>query len=391
MDRIPNWSTLLKCVAVCSLAVLTACSGGGGGAPTAAPAAPTTAPAKPATAPSPAGSPAAASSPAASPVASPAPAASPVASPAVASASPAASPAAAASPSAAPLPTVGKAPAGKKVGLALSTLNNPFFVSLRDGAQQAADQAGVQLVVADGANDNARQADEISNFITQQVDVILVNPTDSDAVVPSVQKANDAKIPVIALDRSSNGGTLASFIASNNIVAGRNAAQLLNEAVPQGAKVAMLIGVPGASAARDRGQGFTDALADKSINTKGVTLVAQQVANFDRGQALNVMQNVLTANPDIAGVFCQNDEMALGAVQAISARNLTGKVAVVGVDGTPDAITAIKNGEMYGTVAQQPDIMGQLGIAGAVEILNGATPPQQIDVPLKTVTKANAS
>jgi ribose transport system substrate-binding protein len=246
-------------------------------------------------------------------------------------------------------------------------------------------------VVADGANDSARQADEIANFITQQLSVMLVNPTDSDAVIPSVQKANDAKIPVIALDRASNGGALASFIASNNVVAGRDAAQLLLEAVPQGAKVAMLVGVPGASAARDRGQGFTDALADKTMNSKGATLVTQQVANFDRGQALNVMQNILTANPEIAGVFCQNDEMALGAVQAIKARGLSDKVAIVGIDGSPDAITAIKAGEMYATVAQQPDIMGQLGVASAVEILNGQTPSKQIDVPLKTVTKANAS
>jgi ribose transport system substrate-binding protein len=358
MTRIRRTSLLRVAVLLAALS-LTACTAASTTAPpTVAPVA-TTAPAKPAPA---AVSPAAAGSPSASSAASPV--------------------------AAAPLPTVGKAPAGKKIGLALSTLNNPFFVSLRDGAQKAADQAGVQLVVADGANDSARQADEIANFITQQLSVMLVNPTDSDAVIPSVQKANDAKIPVIALDRASNGGALASFIASNNVVAGRDAAQLLLEAVPQGAKVAMLVGVPGASAARDRGQGFTDALADKTMSA---TLVAQQVANFDRGQALNVMQNILTANPDIAGVFCQNDEMALGAVQAIKARGLSDKVAIVGIDGSPDAITAIKAGEMYATVAQQPDIMGQLGVASAVEILNGQTPPKQIDVPLKTVTKANAS
>jgi ribose transport system substrate-binding protein len=363
MTRIRRTSLLRVAVLLAALS-LTACTAASTSAPpTVAPVA-TTAPSKPA----------------------------PAAVSAAAAGSPSASPASAASPvAAAPLPTVGKAPAGKKIGLALSTLNNPFFVSLRDGAQKAADQAGVQLVVADGANDSARQADEIANFITQQLSVMLVNPTDSDAVIPSVQKANDAKIPVIALDRASNGGALASFIASNNVVAGRDAAQLLLEAVPQGAKVAMLVGVPGASAARDRGQGFTDALADKTMNSKGATLVTQQVANFDRGQALNVMQNILTANPDIAGVFCQNDEMALGAVQAIKARGLSDKVAIVGIDGSPDAITAIKAGEMYATVAQQPDIMGQLGVASAVEILNGATPPKQIDVPLKTVTKANAS
>ena len=363
MTRIRRTSLLRVAVLLAALS-LTACTAASTSAPPTAAPVSTTAPAKPAPA---AVSPAAAGSPSASPAV----AASPVA--------------------AAPLPTVGKAPAGKKIGLALSTLNNPFFVSLRDGAQKAADQAGVQLVVADGANDSARQADEIANFITQQLSVMLVNPTDSDAVIPSVQKANDAKIPVIALDRASNGGALASFIASNNVVAGRDAAQLLLEAVPQGAKVAMLVGVPGASAARDRGQGFTDALADKTMNSKGATLVTQQVANFDRGQALNVMQNILTANPDIAGVFCQNDEMALGAVQAIKARGLSDKVAIVGIDGSPDAITAIKAGEMYATVAQQPDVMGQLGVASAVEILNGQTPPKQIDVPLKTVTKANAS
>ena len=361
MTRIRRTSLLRVAVLLAALSLAACTAASTSAPPTAAPAS-TTAPAKPAPA---AVSPAAAGSPSASSAASPV--------------------------AAAPLPTVGKAPAGKKIGLALSTLNNPFFVSLRDGAQKAADQAGVQLVVADGANDSARQADEIANFITQQLSVMLVNPTDSDAVIPSVQKANDAKIPVIALDRASNGGALASFIASNNVVAGRDAAQLLLETVPQGAKVAMLVGVPGASAARDRGQGFTDALADKTMNSKGATLVTQQVANFDRGQALNVMQNILTANPDIAGVFCQNDEMALGAVQAIKARGLSDKVAIVGIDGSPDAITAIKAGEMYATVAQQPDIMGQLGVASAVEILNGQTPPKQIDVPLKTVTKANSS
>jgi ribose transport system substrate-binding protein len=344
-------ATAATAVAALSLA---ACGGGPGGAPT-----PTTA-SRSVTSP--------AVSPATGP--SPAPASSPAASPAAA-------------------PAIGRAP-GKKIGLALSTLNNPFFVSLREGAQRAADQAGAELVVVDAANDNAKQADQIANFITQRLDVILVNPTDSDAIVPSVQKANDAGIPVIALDRAANGGNLASFIASNNVEAGKLGAQLLLEAVPQDAKVAMLVGIPGASAARDRGKGFTDALADSSVTSKGVTLVAQQVANFARDQALNVMENILTANPDLAGVFCQNDEMALGAVQAIRARGLAGKVAVVGVDGIADAIAAIKAGEMFGTIAQQPELMGELGVANAVKILTGQTPEPRVDVPLKVVTRENA-
>lgn len=280
-------------------------------------------------------------------------------------------------------------PTQKKIGLALSALNNPFFVTLRDGAQKAATSGLVQLTVVDGANDNAKQADEISTFITQKVDVIIVNPTDSDAVVSSVQKANQAKIPVIAVDRNSNGGTLASFIASNNVEAGKLGAQQLLNAVPSGAKVAMLIGVPGASAASDRGKGFTDAVADASINTKGAKLVAQQVANFKRDEALNVMQNILTANPDLAGVFAQNDEMALGAVQAIKAKGLTGKVLVVGVDGIDDAKAAIKSGDMLATVAQQPDVMGQLAVKAAIKLTNGQSVASKQDVPLKVLTKDN--
>src|SRR6266851_2140635 len=253
-----------------------------------------------------------------------------------------------------------------KIGLALSTLNNPFFVTLKNGAQKAADAAGAQLLVGDGANDNAKQADEISTYITQKVDVIIVNPTDSDAVVPSVQKANSANIPVISVDRKSNGGTLASFIASNNVEAGKLGGQQLIKAVGQGAKVAMLVGIPGASAAIDRGKGFKDAIADSSMNTKGV----QQVANFKRDDGLNVMQNILTAHPDITGVFAQNDEMALGAVQAIKAKGLTGKVFVVGVDGIDDAIAAIKAGDMVATVAQQPDVMGKLAVEAAIALAN---------------------
>ena len=281
------------------------------------------------------------------------------------------------------------APTQKKIGLAISTLNNPFFVTLRDGAQKAATAGGVQLTVTDGANDNAKQADQISTFITQKVDVIIVNPTDSDAVVSSVQKANTAKIPVIAVDRNSNGGTLASYIASNNVEAGKLGGQQLLKAVPANAKVAMLIGIPGASAARDRGKGFTDAVADTSINTKGAKLVAQQVANFKRDEALNVMQNILTANPDLAGVFAQNDEMALGAVQAIKAKGLTGKVFVVGVDGVDDAKAAIKAGDMLATVAQQPDVMGQLAVEAAIKLTKGQTVDSKQDVPLKVLTKDN--
>jgi ribose transport system substrate-binding protein len=378
--RIPHLSSIPLVASLVTVLVLAACGGSAGT---------TSAPASAGVSPAAANSlSASANSGAASAKPSVGAAASASANSGVASAKPSVGAAASASTSAS---APGNTATGKKIGLALSTLSNPFFVSVRDGAQKAATAAGAQLVVADAADDNAKQADELSNFVTQKLDVIIVNPTDSDAVVSSVKKANDGKIPVIAVDRGANGGTIDSLIASNNVQAGKLGAEQLVKAVPQDAKVGMLVGVPGASAARDRGQGFKDALGDKSVNTKNVTLVVEQVANFKRDEALNVMQNMLTAHPDLAGVYAQNDDMALGAVQAVKAKSLTGKVAIVGTDGIADATSAIKSGDMYATVAQQPDTMGQLAVENAVKLIQGQTIPKTIDVPLKVVTKDNAS
>ena len=293
-------------------------------------------------------------------------------------------------PSAAPLPTVGKAPVGKKIGLAAASLNTAFSVTLRDAAQQAAQQAGVQLLVADAANDAATQADEISNFISQRADIILVDPTDSDALAPSLQNANAAKIPVILLNRAPDAGARASVIAYSARVAGREAAQLLNQAVPSRSKLAMLLGGTDASGTQDHASGFIEALHDPLVNTKGMTLVGQATADDDRDQASSVTHTMLATTPDLAGVFCDNDELALGAVQAIKASG-TSTVVVVGIDATPETISAIEAGDMYGAVAPQPDVIGQVGVATAVAILNGTVPPQQVDIPWKLVTRANAA
>src|ERR671917_2576017 len=201
---------------------------------------------------------------------------------------------------------------GARIGLSVSTLNNPFFVTLRDGAQSAADEAGAELIVSDAQNDTAEQQDDIQNFVTQQVNVILVNPVDSDAVVPAIEAANQANIPVIALDRGASGGELSTTIASDNVQGGNLAGEELIRLVGSGS-VAQLEGTPGADPARDRGQGFQDAIDAQSA----VEVVASQSANFDRAEGLNVAENILQANPDIAGIFAQNDEMALGAVQAL--------------------------------------------------------------------------
>src|SRR5438876_769429 len=175
------------------------------------------------------------------------------------------------------------------VGLSLSTLNNPFFVDLRDGAQAAAKKMNVNLVVVDAQNDSAREASQIEDLIQKKVAVIAINPTDSDAIVPTIKKINAARIPVITVDRGANGGVVAAHIASDNVAGGKMAAQYVAKRLKGKGSVVMLEGIAGTSAARDRGKGFRDGLkAYPSIR-----LVAVQTADFDRAKGLSVMENIL--------------------------------------------------------------------------------------------------
>jgi ribose transport system substrate-binding protein len=274
-------------------------------------------------------------------------------------------------------------PSEKSLGLVLSTLNNPFFVTLRDGAQKAADAAGTKLIIVDAQDDSAKMTAGIEDLITKKVSAILINPTDSDAVVPAIQKANDSGIPVFTVDRGSNGGTVVSHIASDNVAGGSMAAEFLCNAIGGQGNVVELQGVAGTSAARDRGQGFNDYM---TASCQGVTIVAQQTANFNRDEGLTVFENILQAQPDIAGVFAHNDEMILGAIQAAEAANRTG-IVFVGFDAIDDAVQAVKDGKLAATVAQQPAEMGRLAVETALKSLNGEKVEASIPVPLTLVTQ----
>lgn len=274
---------------------------------------------------------------------------------------------------------------GGTVGLALSTLENPFFVTLRDGAQQAADEAGLELLVSDAQDDAQTQANDLQNFVSQGVDVIVVNPVDSAAVVPSIEAANEAGIPVVTVDRGADGGEIASHIASDNVLGGQLAGEYLFEQIGGAGNVAMLEGVPGTSAARDRGEGFTNALDEAA----DVELVANQTANFNREEGFTVAQNILQSNPELDGIFAQNDEMALGAVEAAREAGALEDLVIVGFDATDDALAAIEAGEMAATVAQQPDVLGARGIETAAAIIAGDEVDAEQPVEVQLVTADN--
>ena len=263
------------------------------------------------------------------------------------------------------------------IGLSVSTLSNPFFVTLADGAQAQADKDGVTLITVDAGDDAAKQVSDIEDLISKKISVLIVNPVDSDAVAPAVEAAVQKGIKVIAVDRVVNGVEVDCSIASDNVAGAEMATNYLVELVGEGAEVAELEGITGASATIDRGQGFHN-VADTKLK-----VVAKQTANFDRAEGMSVMENILQAQPGIKGVFAHNDEMALGALEAATGKD----IVIIGFDATDDALASIKEGGMAATIAQQPDLMGATAVQTANKLIAGETVEKNLPVEVKLVTE----
>ena len=267
------------------------------------------------------------------------------------------------------------------IALVVSTLNNPFFVSMKDGAQKEADKLGYNLIVLDSQNNPAKELANVQDLTVRGTKLMLINPTDSDAVGNAVAMANQAKIPVITLDRQATKGVVASHVASDNAFGGKMAGDYIAKKLGENAKVIELEGIAGTSVARERGKGFAQAAEKHHFQ-----ILASQPADFDRTKGLNVMQNLLTAHQDVQAVFAQNDEMALGALRALQTAGKT-DVLVVGFDGTEDGIKAVNSGKLGATVAQRPEQIGVIGVQTADKVLKGEKVPAVIPVDLKLVAQ----
>lgn len=265
------------------------------------------------------------------------------------------------------------------IGLSISTQNNPFFVTLAEGAKKAAKQAGVPLTVVDASDDATKQVSDIEDLVSKNVSVLIVNPVDSDAVTGAVEAAIAKGVRVISVDRVVNGVDIDCQIASDNVAGAELATQYIVDTLGENVKTAELVGTSGASAAIDRSQVFHN-IADKKLK-----VVASQTADFDRTQGMTVMENMLQADSSIQAVFAGNDEMALGAVEAISGAKKD--VLVVGFDATDDAIEAIRQGRMGATIAQQPDLIGSTAVENAIRLTKGESIPKEIPVEVTLITK----
>jgi ribose transport system substrate-binding protein len=278
----------------------------------------------------------------------------------------------------------------------LKTLNSPFFIDMQRGAEKAARDLNVDLVVqaADREIDVERQMQIIENLIQAKVAALAVTPSGSREVVPAIAKANAAGIPVVIVDTKLDAKAAAdanlktvSFVGSDNVQGGRLIGEYLVGQSGGHAKVAIIEGIPGHETGDSRVRGFREAIK----NSPGIEIVASQTANWERDQGFTVFQNILQAHPDLDTVFACNDMMALGATEAIAAAGRTGKIRVLGFDAVDDARSAIASGAMVATVAQYPDEMGKNAVEAALKAIKGEPVTPEITVRIGLVTKENAA
>lgn len=261
-----------------------------------------------------------------------------------------------------------------KVGYTCPTLNNPFFVSMMEGAQLAADERGIELVALGADNDITKQVSQVEDFIAQGMDAILVQTVDTTGIVTAIEQANEAGIPVITTAETPTGGEIVCAIAFDSYESGYNGGQYIASKLNGKGNVVELVGVLGQETSRQKSEGFQAAISEYPE----MSVLASQPAEYDRATAMSVMENMLQTFDEIDAVYAANDEMALGAAQAIEAAGLTGKIFVMGNDGTSEALEAVANGTLGATNATPGYIQGYIAVDIASRYLNGETVPATI-------------
>jgi len=278
--------------------------------------------------------------------------------------------------------------ATKTIGVSIQNREAQFYQDMESGMQAEAAKNGYKLIVVDANRDNATQQSQVEDFISNKVDAIVLTPYDSTAIGSAIVEANKANIPVFTADIASTSkqGTVVSHIASDNVQGGGQAGQLICAAVGKSGSIAIL-DEPEVTSVQDRVKGFKAAIA---AGCPGVKIVADVDAGGERAKADSSMGDVLQSNKDVKGVFGINDDSALGALSAIKAAGLNGKIAVVGYDAGPEARTAIKAGDMYGDAIQYPQQIGSLTIDTIRDFFAGKKTPPVVHVKVGSFTKADA-
>lgn len=276
-----------------------------------------------------------------------------------------------------------KSEGGYVIGLAMNTQTNPFFVDVKDGVQKAADEHGIELHITDAQDDPAIQMKDIENLITKNPDAIIIDTCDSDAIVAAVEACNEAGIPVFTMDRESNGGEVISHIGYDAIKSGKIAGQFLVDTLGGEGKIVEIQGIMGTNVAQNRSAGFNEIMAANP----GMEIVACQVADFDRAKGMSVMENILQANDHIDGLYAANDEMLLGALEAIEAAGRLDEITMVGCDAIDDTLEVIKAGKVEATIAEPPFFLGKAILNAAFDYLEGKEVEERVVLDNELVTQ----
>lgn len=275
----------------------------------------------------------------------------------------------------------------ERIAIVISTLNNPWFVVLGESAKERAQELGYEAVIFDSQNNSSKETEHFDNIIASGFQAILFNPTDANGSIVNVKAAKQAGIPVFCMDREISVRGLATCqILSDNFTGCVQLGQQFVATVGKEGKYAELLGLVGDNNTWNRSKGF-HAVVD---NYPGLKMVAQQSADFDRNKAMEVLESILQAHPDIIAVFCGNDAMAMGAYQAILAAGKADRISVFGFDGEDDVVRAISEGKIVATGMQSPAIMAKNAAELADRYMKGDTDfPRKMPIAVDLVTIDN--
>jgi ribose transport system substrate-binding protein len=279
-------------------------------------------------------------------------------------------------------------PGAKTIGVSIQNREAQFYQDMESGMRSEAAKYGYALIVVDASRDNAKQQSQVEDFISKHVDAIVLTPYDSQAIGSAIAEANNAGIPVFTADiaSASREGRVVSHVASDNVQGGFEAGKLLCQAVGKSGSVA-IIDEPEVTSVQDRVKGFKAAIAQLC---PGVSIVADVDSGGTRDKASSDTGDVVQAHRDLRGIFGINDDSALGALAAVRAAGLNGKIAIVGYDATPEARTAIAQGNMYGDAIQYPAKIGSTTIDVIRDYFAGKKPPAIVKIPVGAYTRTNA-
>ena len=249
------------------------------------------------------------------------------------------------------------------IGMTVPGLQFPFFVTMKADADAAAEKLGVKLLFIDAENSSDKQMAAVETFVSQKVNGILISPMTTDSLIPAIEAAAKAGIPVATVDRKANTNKVLIHVGADNVAGGRAAAQYIIDKLGNKGSVIELEGTPGSSAAVDRKKGF-----DEVMKKSKVKILVSQTAEFDRAKGQTVMENLMQAYPDFDAVFGANDEMIIGAIEAMAAADidLASKVTI-GFDATDDAKAYMAEGKLGATIDQFPGKQAGLALQALVD------------------------